>query len=838
VGCAHRFPLATGAAGCGCRGRCGSWCELHGPFGRRGPQTRAAALSATQVGRLEADSAGAADGNNGVACRSPTRGRHTAGGLPARSVIWQPRREAPRRRPQAGRAAAERARRGPWPRRRPSPRPGRGADPERSAGARPHAAAASAAAGLAAAQVGERAAQLPALVRAPGAPWWARPWRALLRWWHRGAAAELARLSLGAAEARAAAEAAAATAAAQAEAAGPPAAEAARCEAALAASRAAHAEAAAARDAAAARVAARAADRTALIARLEAAELAWRAAFADRVAALTDVAREAPRIARLRLWTPGRHLPRDLVLIDTPGLNAAAPAAAARAWAAVRALADAVLVVSDVRQAVPASLLAAVARMGVPHAALALTRADLVWRDSDAPELELAEAARAAAGRFAAALGQAPEQVLVMSLAPARVLKPGPGDRLFVERFDLELGALVRRLQAEAPLAAAARASQDLRLALRRCAEACAAATRRARADAAALSALGPPPDAGQRAAWVVAEAPRLAAAAEAGRAAAAAALDPALRRALDPLRASLAAADPAGLAAARAALPAEVQAALDRALTEALSAGEAPCRAALDAAAAQVRAALRAAWSAALPPASLGPTEALPQSTAPISAIDPALALRLRGALLAPAPPRARQRAPGRRSRSPQATEPRSGEPQGARDRRASAGGAPARLASALFPGGLSAHISVTHTEQYGKNQKLLAALRGGAWDEELALTSSTVLVDRVDAAIRAFQTAWETDVVRRASASVVTFDEVREAELRCHEGMVTFFVDALSLLQSEPELLGQVLAPFGRHQADQRAARRLGARPEDADGLDGSAEAPLGAEDVAAGG
>ena len=143
------------------------------------------------------------------------------------------------------------------------------------------------------------------------------------------------------------------------------------------------------------------------IARLEAAERAWRAAFADRVAALTDVAREAPRIARLRLWTPGRHLPRGLVLIDTPGLNAAAPAAAARAWAAVRALADAVLVVSDVRQAVPASLLGAVARMGVPHAALALTRADLVWRDSDAPELELAEAARAAAGRFAAALGQA-----------------------------------------------------------------------------------------------------------------------------------------------------------------------------------------------------------------------------------------------------------------------------------------------------------------------------------------------------------------------------------------------------------------------------------------------
>lgn len=145
--------------------------------------------------------------------------------------------------------------------------------------------------------------------------------------------------------------------------------------------------------------------------------------------------------------------------------------------------------------------------------------------------------------------------------------------------------------------------------------------------------------------------------------------------------------------------------------------------------------------------------------------------------------------------------------------------GRAAARLASALFPGGLNLHTNTTHTEQYGKNQKLLEALRGGAWDEELALTSSTVLVERAGAAITAFQTAWEADMLRRVGAATVTFDDVREAELRCHEGLVSFFVDALSMLQAEPALLGQVLAPFARHQAEQRAARRLSGRGEGAE-------------------
>jgi hypothetical protein len=156
--------------------------------------------------------------------------------------------------------------------------------------------------------------------------------------------------------------------------------------------------------------------------------------------------------------------------------------------------------------------------------------------------------------------------------------------------------------------------------------------------------------------------------------------------------------------------------------------------------------------------------------------------------------------------------------------------GRAAARLASALFPGGLSLHTNTTHTEQYGKNEKLLEALRGGAWDEELALTSSTVLVERVGEAITAFQTAWEADMLRRVEAATVSFDDVREAELRCHEGLVSFFVDALSILQGEPELQGRVLAPFLRHQAEQRAARRLSGRGEAAEDAAVDEAAPAG--------
>ena len=142
--------------------------------------------------------------------------------------------------------------------------------------------------------------------------------------------------------------------------------------------------------------------------------------------------------------------------------------------------------------------------------------------------------------------------------------------------------------------------------------------------------------------------------------------------------------------------------------------------------------------------------------------------------------------------------------------------GRAAAQLASALFPDGLAAHTRLSHTEQYAKNAQLLAALRSGAWDDALSLTSSAVLVDRAEAAIHAFQAAYEADLLRRTAAPTVTFDDVREAELRCHEAFLSYFVDALSLLQAQPDLLSQLLAPLLRHQDDQRAARRLGPRSE----------------------
>lgn len=141
--------------------------------------------------------------------------------------------------------------------------------------------------------------------------------------------------------------------------------------------------------------------------------------------------------------------------------------------------------------------------------------------------------------------------------------------------------------------------------------------------------------------------------------------------------------------------------------------------------------------------------------------------------------------------------------------------GRAAARLASALFPEGLVAHIQVSQGEQYILNNTLLADLRSGAWDAELGLTSSASLVDRAEAAIRAFQAAWDADLRRRTAAAAITYEQVREAEQRCHEELVGFFVDAVSLLRADEDLLARVLGPFNRQQAELRAARRGRARP-----------------------
>jgi hypothetical protein len=323
----------------------------------------------------------------------------------------------------------------------------------------------------------------------------------------------------------------------------------------VSAARAAHAEAQAARDALGRSIGALVDERTHLVAAGEQAERAWRATFADRVAALTDLRREGPQVRRLRLRYPGKHLPRELTLVDTPGLNTDDTASAGRAWAAVRELADAALIVSDLRQAVPLSLIDVVARMGVPHVALVLTRADLVDADSDDPAADLEAARRSAIDRFARQLGQEPSRVLAFTTSATRVLAHTPADAPIIQRFDRDLGGLLEHLRVERPVAAAARASQDLRHVLRRLGERCAAAERRLRARAGELESARPEPAAAVSARALSEGRPQLEAAAAQ------------LQQLLDgELRAAL--------SAAEATLCAEVQAATERPALDALRAG------------------------------------------------------------------------------------------------------------------------------------------------------------------------------------------------------------------------------------------------------------------------
>lgn len=355
----------------------------------------------------------------------------------------------------------------------------------------------------------------------------------------------------------------------------------------VSAARAAHAEAQAAREGLSRTIGGLVDERTRLVAAGEQAERAWRATFADRVAALTDLRREGPGVRRLRLRYPGRHLPKALTLVDTPGLNTEDAASAGRAWAAVRELADAALIVSDLRQAVPLSLIDVVARMGVPHVALVLTRADMVDAESDDPEADLDAARRSAVDRFARQLGQDPSRVLAFTTSATRVLAHTPADAPIIQRFDRDLGGLLEHLQVERPVAAAARASQDLRHVLRRIGERCAAAERRLRARASELESARPEP-------------------AEALTARALTEVRPLLHAAAAQLQQQLEGELRAALAGAEAALRAEVQAAAERPALDALRAAlpqrlEAALHAAGAAALAQLHAAEDNALHAAL---------------------------------------------------------------------------------------------------------------------------------------------------------------------------------------------------------------------------------------------
>jgi hypothetical protein len=73
--------------------------------------------------------------------------------------------------------------------------------------------------------------------------------------------------------------------------------------------------------------------------------------FHQEVQKLTDMKSRGGQVAQLELCYPGRLLPRSLVVIDTPGVNADDQTNRGRAWDVIRGEADGCIVLSDIQQA-------------------------------------------------------------------------------------------------------------------------------------------------------------------------------------------------------------------------------------------------------------------------------------------------------------------------------------------------------------------------------------------------------------------------------------------------------------------------------------------------------
>lgn len=123
-------------------------------------------------------------------------------------------------------------------------------------------------------------------------------------------------------------------------------------------------------------------------------------------------------VKHLRVEWPSPRL-GDWIWLDTPGMNSTDPQRQLRAWEAIRAEADACLLLSDLRQAASQSTLQFAARLReeIPSLALALSHWDQAENEAD-DGAEVEEAAARARRRFRRELGMA--ELCCLSLSSQR----------------------------------------------------------------------------------------------------------------------------------------------------------------------------------------------------------------------------------------------------------------------------------------------------------------------------------------------------------------------------------------------------------------------------------
>jgi hypothetical protein len=163
---------------------------------------------------------------------------------------------------------------------------------------------------------------------------------------------------------------------------------------------------------------------------------------------------------------PAPHLPPDVRLLDTPGVNTDDGRNTARAWAAIETQADACVVISNINQPFSLETVRLVERLRsvTPHLVLVLTQLDKAQADAEDlgrdGEAEIADAVADAVRKFARQVGRKPDDVLALGVGALPALKhpDGPWGR----HFGQQIGRLLGVVAGERALAMAARATASL----------------------------------------------------------------------------------------------------------------------------------------------------------------------------------------------------------------------------------------------------------------------------------------------------------------------------------------------------------------------------------------
>lgn len=197
-------------------------------------------------------------------------------------------------------------------------------------------------------------------------------------------------------------------------------------------------------------------------------------AFKKDVHNLTDMQKQGNDIAELYIQFPAKHLPPNVQIIDTPGVNTSTKTNQDRAWKAIRQYGDACLLVSDINQVVSQSTRDFLDKVKpiIPHILLVLAKVDVAYERAEEDSLILGtgedpweqvnQARDVGVKRFAEQAGRSTEDVFAFTVAAEPALRKVAGPGNLGHAFADEMEKLFDVLNAEKAVALATRAARGI----------------------------------------------------------------------------------------------------------------------------------------------------------------------------------------------------------------------------------------------------------------------------------------------------------------------------------------------------------------------------------------